>query len=309
MTQVSIVIPAYNAAAYLAETLYSVCESTHQDFEVVVVDDGSTDTTSEVVKTIAKFDRRVRLLSQSNCGMSAARNRGIASSNSEYIALIDSDDIWHPEKLRWQLQRLQDHPDHDFSYTDFTTFYGATPAHFGQERRTGDIDPDKSGWVYHHLILDNLALPSSVLFTRNAWRALGAFRCDNQKTDDWEFLVRASQQFKFIRLAESLVLYRQHPQSLSRRLAITNDHEQMRECLLLRFGLKSPDGTVVDLRQLQEFRHAGCCNFADAHCARGNIQLGLREFSRLLWYESRRTATATKLAKSLFRRAFPKSNA
>ena len=163
MAQVSIVIPAYNASAYLAETLSSVCSSTFRDIEIIVVDDGSTDTTSDVVKTIEKFDSRVRLLSQPNCGMSAARNRGIDSSESDYIALIDSDDIWHPEKLRCQLQRLRDHPDHDFSYTGFTTFSGTPPAQFENERRVGIVDHGKSGWIYHHLILDNLALPSSVL--------------------------------------------------------------------------------------------------------------------------------------------------
>lgn len=309
MARVSIVIPAYNASAYLAETLTSVCSSTFRDIEIVVVDDGSTDTTSNVVKTIAKVDHRVRLISQPNCGMSTARNRGIDSSASEYVALIDSDDIWHPEKLRWQLQRLQDHPDHEFSYTGFTTFSGAAPDHFKNEQRAGNIDHDKSGWVYHHLILDNLALPSSVLFSRKAWNTLGPFRCDNQKTDDWEFLVRASQNFKFMRLAESMVLYRQHPQSLSRRVAVTNDHEQMRDSLLLRFGMKSPDGTDVNSKQLQSFRYASQCNFADMQCARGNIQLGLRDFARLLWLGPQRTTTVTKIAKSLFRRVFPKSNA
>lgn len=307
MARVSIVIPAYNAAPYIAQTVESVCQSSWRDFEIIVIDDGSRDVTAEIVNRIAGADPRVRLISQPNAGMSASRNRGANLGDSEYVALIDSDDIWHPDKLRWQLQRLRERPDHDFAYSAFTPFEGEVPRGFTQQARQGYVDEGKSGWVYHHLILDNYALPSSVLFTRSAWVAMGGFRCDDQKTDDWEFLVRASQQFKFVRLAESMVLYRQVPTSLSRRLASTNGHELMRDAMLARFGPQSPDGTLVDPAALQNFRYTGACNFADSHCARGDLGLGLREFAKLLRSGPYRSTTAGKLGKALFRRVFPKS--
>lgn len=95
MPRVSVVIPAYNAAALLAPTLESVLNSTYRDLEVIVVNDGSQDETAAVA---SDFGPRVRVISQKNAGMSASRNRGIQDSDSEFIALVDSDDIWHPQK-------------------------------------------------------------------------------------------------------------------------------------------------------------------------------------------------------------------
>lgn len=304
MPRISIVIPAYNAGRYIAATLQSACASTFADFELLVIDDGSSDDTAERASGI---DPRIKVLSQANAGMSASRNRGVAAGDSEFIALLDSDDLWHPDKLRHQVERLTSLPDHDLCFTDFTFWYGDDSGAFMREPRDGRIDPAMSGWVYHHLILENHALPSSVLLRRSAWNQLGPFRCDDQKTDDWEYLVRASRHHRFLRLAQSYVLYRQVPTSLSKGMSPINAHEGMRESLIARFGLQSPDGTPVDQDALTYQRWRGAAVFADAHCARGRLGLGLREFGRLLAKGPNRINTVERLGKSLFRRAFPKS--
>ena len=92
MPRVSVVIPAYNAAALLGGTLESTLNSIYQDMEIIVVNDGSQDETAGVASS---FGHRVRVITQKNAGMSASRNRGIEESDSEFIALLDSDDIWH----------------------------------------------------------------------------------------------------------------------------------------------------------------------------------------------------------------------
>lgn len=305
MARVSIVIPAFNAEPYIADTLRSILNSSYQDYEIIVIDDGSKDKTAAVA---AAVHPSIRVISQANAGMSASRNRGIAASDSAYIALLDSDDIWHPQKLELQMQQLLARPDHDFAYSAFNVWDGGAYPEFMELSCDGHVDEQHSGWVYQHLILDNLALPSSIVMSRKAWNALGPFSCADQQTDDWDFLVSASRRYKFVRLAESLVLYRQHLSSLSRKLPRLNKHELMRDALLKRFGLQSPDGTPVDVDRLNHFRRASWCNFADGHCSNGDLLLGLSEFTRLLIQGPNRSATASKLSKSMFRRVFPKKS-
>jgi len=247
----------------------------------------------------------VRVISQENRGMSRSRNRGMTEVDSEFVALLDADDLWHPEKLRLQLETLQARPDHDFCYTAFDVWHGEPRPDYFQEPRSARVDESLSGWIYPRLVLDNYALPSSVVWRRSAWDRMGGFLTDNQQTDDWEYLVRASTQHRFVRLAESFVLYRQHPVSLSRRIPATNTTELMRADLIRRFGMSSPPGNDVNVEALRRFQHRGWCNFADAHTAKGDLGLGLKTFAGLLKSGPSRGYTLNKCAKSLFRRLVP----
>lgn len=101
---VSIIVPAYNAARYLPLALRSVARQTHRNIEILVVDDGSSDRTLALARAFAADDRRVRILSQANSGVAAARNLAIGEARGEWIAPIDADDIWHPNKIAQQLE-------------------------------------------------------------------------------------------------------------------------------------------------------------------------------------------------------------
>ena len=109
MPRVTVVIPAFNAAAFIAATLNSVLAGRLQDVEILVIDDGSTDATAELAAGCGP-PGKVRVLRQSNQGLSASRNRGIAQSDSEFVALLDADDLWHPAKLDLQLAVLAAKP-------------------------------------------------------------------------------------------------------------------------------------------------------------------------------------------------------
>ncbi|MCA9175041.1 MAG: glycosyltransferase [Planctomycetales bacterium] len=104
MPAVSVVIPLYNAERFIAETLRSVVDQTFEDWEAIVVDDGSTDDSARVARGVG--DRRIRVVQQANAGVSSARNRGIEESVGEWIAFIDADDLWSTEKLESQLKLL-----------------------------------------------------------------------------------------------------------------------------------------------------------------------------------------------------------
>lgn len=113
---ITVVIPAYNAAEFIADCLASVASQTFTDFDVVVVDDGSTDETARIAHSILlsrKF-RSMRILSKPNGGVSSARNAGVLAAEGEWVAFLDSDDTWHPEKLRKQVDFLKENPSVDF---------------------------------------------------------------------------------------------------------------------------------------------------------------------------------------------------
>ena len=101
---VSIVMPAYNAAKFIRETIASVQSQTYENWELLVIDDGSKDETVEIIRALTKEDARIRLLqNEKNMGVAKTRNRGIELADGEFIALLDSDDLWYPEKLEKQL--------------------------------------------------------------------------------------------------------------------------------------------------------------------------------------------------------------
>ncbi len=117
---ISCIIPAYNHERYIGEAIESVLAQTHRPLEVIVVDDGSTDSTAAVV---AGFGDRVRLISQPNAGPAVARNHGAALANGAYLAWLDSDDLWRADKLEQQLAFLQAHPDVDICLTYLQNFW------------------------------------------------------------------------------------------------------------------------------------------------------------------------------------------
>ena len=123
MPLVSVVIPTYKHANFVLETLDSVFAQTFTDFEVIVVNDGSPDNTAAVLRPMIASGK-IRYIEQPNRGQAAARNRGILAANGEYIALLDDDDLWEPDKLQWQIEALRDRRDCVLVYGQLRTFGG-----------------------------------------------------------------------------------------------------------------------------------------------------------------------------------------
>ena len=121
---VSVVIPTFNRARFIGETLESALSQTWKALEVIVVDDGSTDDTRQIVEEFAALDERVRYFHQANQGVSAARNHAIAQAQGEYVAFLDSDDLWHPWKLAIQMELLQAAPHVGMCWTNMDAISG-----------------------------------------------------------------------------------------------------------------------------------------------------------------------------------------
>jgi glycosyltransferase involved in cell wall biosynthesis len=208
MTEVAVVIPAFNAAKTLPETLESLLAQTFEEFEAVVVDDGSTDETAAVAA--ATGDARVRVLSVENGGVAAARNRGIAATDSALVAFLDADDLWAPTKLQRQVELLHRDAAAGFCVT------GATRID-GQSKDLGPmplLQPDDvcAALLLHSMIVGCL---SSCVARRTLLEQLGCFDPRFSQSADWDLWLRAATVTRFAILDEALVRYRSAPGNMS----------------------------------------------------------------------------------------------
>jgi len=212
MTKVSVIIPAYNAMAYLPETVASVLGQTLKDFELIIVNDGSSDDVETWFSQLT--DPRVRLISQSNQGLACARNTGIANTQGEYIAFLDADDLWEPTKLEKQLQLMEQNPAVGLAYT-WVAYIDETG------KSTGRVFSHQAdGQVWEQLIQHNIVECGSVaMVRRTCFDQVGVF--DSQLTsfnvnEDWDMWLRIAAKYPFGVIKEPLVLYRQHSNGASK---------------------------------------------------------------------------------------------
>jgi glycosyltransferase involved in cell wall biosynthesis len=207
---VTVVMPAYDAAAFIGEAIESVLAQTFTDWQLVVVDDGSTDGTPEVV--LGYHDPRIRLLRIAHTGLPAvARNRGLAASESPYVAFLDADDVWQLQKLERQLALLDSSPDVGLVHTGFEML------------RNGALEPyvpppelAAGGPQFGRLAVGNYVANSSVLLRRELLVEHGLFDEDPRLrgTEDFELWLRLSPHTTFGYVEEPLLVYRLHTANL-----------------------------------------------------------------------------------------------
>ncbi|MEZ2275913.1 MAG: glycosyltransferase family 2 protein [Microcoleus sp.] len=213
---ISVIIPAYNAENFIAKTLLSVSSQTYQNLEILVVNDGSTDTTADIIKSFAQKDKRVILLEQSNAGVAVARNLAIEKSRGEYIAPIDADDIWYPQNLEKQLDCLRK------SEQSVGVVYSWSLDINEQDLLTGGFyNSLVEGEVYTALVYKYfMGNASSCLIRRICFEKVGGYnsqlKAENaQGCEDLELFLRIAEHYQFKVVPEFLVGYRQIPSSMS----------------------------------------------------------------------------------------------
>ncbi len=210
MPKVSVIIPAYNAMDFLPETLSTVLGQTYTDFEVVVVNDGSTDNIENWIVQIS--DPRVKLVSQTNLGLAAARNTGIRESQGEYLAFMDADDLWDSTKLIKQLRVFDNHPEVGLVYT-WVVYVDE------QGNSTGKlVNHYVEGDVWRELTICNLVECGSVAMVRSqCFDKCGLFDSNlGSFVEDWDMWLRIAKFYHFGLIKEPLVSYRQVSTSVSR---------------------------------------------------------------------------------------------
>lgn len=182
---VSVVIPAYNAAAYIAEAINSVLAQTFGDYEIILVNDGSPDT-PQLEQAIAPYLDRIRYIKQENRGPSAARNVGILEARGKYVAFLDSDDLWLPRHLETQLQLLQKDPSLSLVYSDGILTLQGAPV-----RRCFQNSPQTGPATFESLVSENCSVvTSAVVGARQAFLQAGLFDERYNRCEDFDLWAR-----------------------------------------------------------------------------------------------------------------------
>jgi len=215
MPKVSVIIPTHNRAQVVGDAIESVLAQTYPDFELIVVDDGSTDRTRQVVEgCIGRNGERIAYLWQETAGAAAARNAGIRSSTGDYVAFLDSDDLYLPRRLEIGVSVLEQDPRYGASYGDQRTV--AADGTVTLESRIKRFGGAVSGWILPALLRGDLIETNTITIRRHALEQVGGFDeklWSGQDTDLWW---RLAKQWQIIGLREMLVVVRELESSLSR---------------------------------------------------------------------------------------------
>lgn len=239
---VSVIIPAYNAEAFIAHTLTSVINQSYQNFEVIVVDDGSHDQTGEIIQKFAQQDPRVRWLQQANGGVAAARNLAICDSCGQYIAPIDADDIWFPQKLEKQVAYLgqaEDRVGLVYAWSVDIDEWGELLGGFHAYQFEHE--------VYHILAYKNfLGHASSPLIRRSCLDKVGGYNCglraqNAQGCEDLDLYLRIAEHYEFRVVKEFLIGYRRVIGSMS-----CNYTAMARSYLLVQSEIRRKNAEIPD---------------------------------------------------------------
>ena len=253
---ISILMPVFNGAAYVNQAIESALAQTYQDFELIIVNDGSTDNSAEVIRPYLA-DPRTRYLEQPNGGVAAARNAAIRVAHGRYIGFLDQDDLWLPEKLDLQVQYLHGHPDVGMvhanqSYIDSDSRHTRLPFDDGFAK--------VSGWCFRDLFIRNRIAVLTVLARKSALDSVGPLNETIPGGDDYEMWMRISKHFPIGHLDRILAHYRTHGSNVS------NDNFRMTRTVL---------GAIQSiLRRYPEARKELGADVVDARLFELNYQLG-----------------------------------
>ncbi len=292
---ISVVIPTFNCADFLVEAIRSVLAQTYEDYEIIVVDDGSTDHTET---TLRQFANRIRYIRQEPGGPSVARNRGILEARGELIAFLDADDLWRPAKLARQVEYLNHHPEAVLVYTDFTR--GPQPGS-NNDPRLRAYKPRDPADPFHALLEENFIATPTVMVRREALARSGLFDPTLKGSEDFDLWLRlakvrsdsplSTHAFGFI--DEILADVRQHESNTSRSIGFIQHQIRAARIMLERWG---DDPVAKGLLR----RRLGTCwwNLAYAEQCRGHYV----EARKAYWSSARHSWAARPSAMSLFRR-------
>lgn len=200
---VSCIIPVFNGERFLAEAIDSILAQTYEPVEIIVVDDGSTDGTAEL---IGRYGRQVSYVQQTNQGSATAKNRGVSVAKGDFFAFLDADDLWRPEKIERQMTHLLERPEIDFCFTRFQHFW--IPELAEEEERYKD-----------HMISKPLSsyLVSSLLVHRNVTEKFGQFDDGRRGNENMIWFFRAAEQGAVIDVLPDVLTERRiHDQNITK---------------------------------------------------------------------------------------------
>lgn len=213
MPKVSVIIPTYNRADTLKDTIQSVLEQTYKDYEIIIIDDGSTDNTKNVVDFFLQIDQKIKYIFQENYGYPGySRNKGIKIATGDFIAFLDDDDIWLKDKLSIQVPILEMNNDVGIVHGEAILFNS-----HGTIRETKHFKSLPLRTDYTSLFMGNHVLCLTALVRRECINKVGLFDSNLSHSQDYELWLRISRFWKILKLNEVLAMYRVHEDNRSRQ--------------------------------------------------------------------------------------------
>ncbi|BAZ51234.1 putative glycosyl transferase [Nostoc sp. NIES-4103] len=213
LNQISVILPVYNGEKTVKETIESVLNQTFKNIELILINDGSTDSTLKIIESIQ--DARLQVFSYQNAGLATSRNRGLSHCTGTFISFIDADDLWTSDKLESQLKALQAHPKAGVAYS--WTNYIDTEGKFLKSGTHITVTGD----VYKQLVLRNfLENGSNPLVRSEALKEVGGFDETLPAAEDWDMWLRLAARYEFVAVPKAQILYRVSANSMSTKLKV-----------------------------------------------------------------------------------------
>jgi glycosyltransferase involved in cell wall biosynthesis len=253
MELVSVIIPTYNRSAYLREAIESVLSQTYKNIELIVVDDGSTDATGEL---LLQHGAKLSVLHTGHRGPSAARNCGIAAASGAHIAFLDSDDVWLPDKLREQMLFFQDHPEARVCQTEEIWIRNGV--------RVNPMNKHKkySGWIFERCLPLCIVSPSAVMIERSVFTSAGLFDETFLACEDYDLWLRISARYPVFLLDTPLIIKRGgHNDQQSKIIPHLDQYRIRALCKILESNLLQPDQhrqALAELKKKCRIYGSGC---------------------------------------------------
>jgi len=274
MPEVSIIIPTYNREKFLSKAIKSILTQTFKDFELIIVDDGSIDNTREIVNGFIKQDRRIRYIYRKNSGgTSVPRNEGIKQANGNYIAFLDSDDQWLPEKLEKQITFFKNSKDKKLGFLGC----GALAVKENTESIIAEYKLPNSfrGNVFFKLLKNNFILsPSGIIISKKILDMVGMLDKKFKMVTDWDLYIRILKKYNFDFIKEPLFKYYVHEKNITKTL----DRREMIEDAVNLFEKHKNDYSFYFPNLYAEnLRY-----FANFYCKTGFMKLGRKYFVKAI---------------------------
>lgn len=279
--KISVIIPAYNAERTILETIASVQQQIFSNFELIVINDGSTDRTLELLNSVE--EPRLKIFSYTNGGLPVARNRGISHAIGEFITFLDADDLWTPDKLELQLIALQQHPEAGVAYS--WTRYMDEKGEFFHTSNTVLFEGD----VYANLLMGNfLESGSNPLIRKQAIESVGEFDPTLASCEDWEYWLRLAASWHFIVVPKQQILYRQTSGAMSSKIEVMEKYhlivlERAFQSASLEFHLLKNQSIANVYQFLAHLCLTRLTDASGATLARQKLKIAIRMYPRILF--------------------------
>jgi glycosyltransferase involved in cell wall biosynthesis len=286
---VSVVIPVFNSEEFLRPAVDSVLAQRYRPLQIIAVDDGSTDASLSILQS---YGDQIEIYQQPNAGSAVARNKGIKQSNGEFVAFLDADDVWHPDKTSIQIAHLKEHLDIGLVYASLLKtahFQNSEIDRFLLTPVEGaiEIDPRGSGWRYTNLLRKSGPHTSSLIMRRSVIDRVGEFDSRLRRGQDYDYWIRASRATKFHKLQPKLSVYRIHKKGVTQTPSPLNYEAIVIESALQSWGREGPDGSKISQFDIQKRLSGLWFDFAYLHEKKGDMTSAksafLRSFRYLPW--------------------------